>query len=109
MELKEFLKGTISQIADTVSELNSCDKMVKLIVNPYNDNNFGMIARNGNSYKQTTLHFKVALTVIDSDSSSGKVGVFTGWLGASASSGTTNQSNSVSSVEFDLDVLLPQG
>lgn len=109
MELKDFLKDTITQISEAISDLNNQDSEIKIIVNPTNNNSLGMINKNGCEYKQTSLHFQIALTVIESGTSGGKVGVFTGWLGASAKSEQQNHSQSATSVDFHLDVLLPQG
>lgn len=108
MDLKDFIKDTVTQLSEAVSELNK--QGTSIIVNPTNANGTGMINRsNGNSYKQTTLHFNIALTILDEGTAGGKVGVFAGWIGGTADAATKVQQQSVSSLDFNLDVLLPQG
>lgn len=110
MDLKEFIKETISQISDAIVDLNEQKDGSRLIVNPTSTNGNDMITKlDGNSYKQTTLHYNIALTVSDEGSSGGKIGVLGGWFGASADAASKNQSQALTSLAFRLDVLFPQG
>lgn len=109
MELKEFIKDTISQIADAVDELNKRNDGVPLIVNPTSTNGKNMINKAGSSYNMTTINFNIALSVSDEGSSGGKIGVFAGWIGGAATSENKNQSQALTSLNFQLDVVLPQG
>lgn len=109
MNLKDFIKDTITQMAEAVDELNRKKDGPQIIVNPQTSDGEGMVYRMSNTYKQTTIHYNIALTILDEDASGGKIGVFGGWIGGSAKSENKNQSQALTSLDFYLDVLLPQG
>lgn len=96
-------------MAEAVTELNSRNDALHIVVNPNTTAGDNIVNTYNGSYKQTTIHFNVALTVSDEGSSGGKIGVFGGWLGGAANSETKNQSQALTSLDFQLDVLLPQG
>ena len=108
MDLKEFIKDTITQMAEAVDELNS-QKDIPIIVNPTTIDGKNIVTKSGRTYKQTTIHYNVAITILDEGSSGGKIGIFGGWIGGSANSENKNQSQALTSLDFHLDVLLPQG
>lgn len=109
MNLKDFIKDTITQMAEAVDELNGKKGGVGLIVNPCTDYGDNVVTKAGCSYKQTSVHFNVALTILDEGATGGRIGVFGGWIGSSAKSESKNQSQALTSLDFELDVLLPQG
>ena len=109
MDLKEFIKETISQISDAIVDLNEQKDGSMLIVNPTSTNGKGMITKGYCTYKQTTLHYNIAITVLDEGTAGSKIGVLGGWFGASADAASKNQSQALTSLDFCLDVLFPQG
>lgn len=109
MDLKSFIKETISQMAEAVYELNNNDNSPKIIVNPTSVNGKDMITTGTNSYKQTTIQYHVAITLLDEGSTEGKIGILTGVFGGGVGSGSKNQSQALTSLDFSLDVILPQG
>lgn len=109
MDLKEFIKETISQISDAIVDLNKQKDGSMLVVNPTSTNGNDMIVKDNCTYKQTTLHYNIALTVLDEGTAGGKIGVLGGWFGASADAAQKNQSQALTSLDFRLDVLFPQG
>lgn len=109
MDLKDFIKETISQIAEAVVDLNNNQNEIQMIVNPASSNGEDMIYKAGCSYKQTTLHYNIALSVTDEGSTGGKIGVLGGFFGGLAENAAKNQSGAITSLDFQLDVLLPQG
>ena len=108
MDLKEFIKETISQISEAIIDLNQQKESI-LIVNPASTNGPDMIDKGYNTYKQTALHYNIALTILDEGSAGGKIGVLGGWFSGSAEAGSKNQSQALTSLDFRLDVLFPQG
>lgn len=62
MDLKDFIKDTVTQMAQAVSELNA-DKNLGIIVNPNTIDGNDMVNTSSNSYKQTSIHYHVALTI----------------------------------------------
>ncbi len=109
MDLKHFIKDTITQMAEAVYELNSEKDGPKIIVNPITEDGDNIVTKAGCTYKQTTIHYNIALTILDEGASGGRIGVFSGWIGGSAKSESKNQSQALTSLNFQLDVLLPQG
>lgn len=108
MDLKEFIKDTVSQMAQAISELNA-DENLDIVVNPQTSSENDMVVRGGCSYKQTSIHFNIALTISDEGNTGGKIGVLGGFFAGGVSTNSKNQSQALTSLDFRLDVLLPQG
>lgn len=111
MELKEFIKDTITQIAEAVQELNNEQSTRCLVVNPSSSsmNHDREFVYHGSSHNQTLLNFHLSLTASDKTGSSGKVGVLTGMFGIGVNADAKNEEGSLTTLSFKLPVLLPQG
>ena len=102
MELKEFIKDTVTQIADAVTELNGGTSKYPLTINPIGD-----IGKQDSNYIEiaskhcyiTNIEFNLSLTT--------KVGVFASIIGVGVSSNEDAQNGSVSRIKFSLPMLLP--
>lgn len=110
MELKQFIKDSVSQIAEAVEELNQENKDSQLVVNPASscshDRDFFYCSGSRN---QTILNFHLVLSASEKNGSSAKVGVFTGWFGVRGDMDAINEGGNSTTLSFKLPVLLPQG
>ena len=90
MELKDFIKSTITQIKESVEELNEEFEEGKAIVNPLyaKSLNRSMIGRTG-------------------DGKEGKIGIMSSIIGMGASSKSDNQNISTNRIQFTIPVMLP--
>lgn len=107
MDVKDFVKSTISQIADAIRELNA-DNESNIRVNICslkNASSTGAVS----SYYETVLDFKLALTVNDKSGSSASVGILTGFFGGGVKGDTAIENAAVSTVSFKIPVMFPQG
>lgn len=107
MELKEFIKSTISQIGDAVSELNQDDN--GLIVNPNFSESRNHIEYRNEAFVMTTIDFHIDLAVDEKNLKNGQVGVLANVIGIGGKYEAHKQSQSSTTIDFSLDVLLPQG
>ena len=106
MELKEFIKDTVTQIADAVTELNGGTSKYPLTINPIGD-----IGKQDSNYIEiaskhcyiTNIEFNLSLTTSDNK----EVGVFASIIGVGVSSNEDAQNGSVSRIKFSLPMLLP--
>lgn len=110
MELKDFIKDTVTQISEAVTELNGGQAKYKLTVNPISSN--GISERNSINTAYDTCHvtnieFDLTLTSSENSGSSAKVGVFASVVGVGASSNSGANNESVSKIRFALPVVLP--
>lgn len=110
MELKEFIKEAVSQIADAVTELNEGTTEFKLIANPIrtsSGDSSDLIILDDGCRKITNIDFNLSLTTSENKGSDAKIGVFASVVGIGASSNENAQNESVSKINFTLPVLLP--
>lgn len=107
MELKEFIKSTISQIGDAVKELNEEDRGI--IVNPNTSYSKDFINYKDQAFVKTTIEFHIDLAIDEKNLKNGQVGVLANIIGIGGKYESHKQSQSSTSIDFRLDVLLPQG
>ena len=95
MELKDFIKSTITQIKESVEELNEEFEEGKAIVNPLyaKSLNRSMIGRTGANV--TDIDFDLSLSVTETDGKEGKIGIM------SSINISTNR------IQFTIPVMLP--
>lgn len=109
MELKEFIKEAVFQIADAVTELNEGTEF-KLIANPIrtsSGDSSDLIILDDGCRKITNIDFALSLTTSENKGSDAKIGVFASVVGIGASSNENAQNASMSKINFTLPVLLP--
>ena len=110
MELKDFIKDTVTQIAEAVTELNGGQTKYKLTVNPISSS--GISNRNSINVGYDTCHvtnieFDLTLTASENKENNAKVGVFASAIGLGVSSNNGANNESVSKIRFSLPVVLP--
>lgn len=79
MELKEFIKDIVTQIADAVTELNGGTSKFNLAVNPIvsiGGINKGTLQIGRQECVLTNIEFNLSLTTSENKGSDAKVGVF---------------------------------
>lgn len=107
MELKDFIKSTITQIKESVEELNEEFEEGKAVVNPLfaESPNRSMIRANGANI--TDIDFDLSLSVTETDGKEGKIGIMSSIIGMGASSKSDNQNISINRIQFTIPVMLP--
>lgn len=112
MELKEFIKDTVTQIADAVTELNGGTSKYKLTVNPitsitngFSENDTIDVAND--RCKITNIEFDLVLATSEDKGHTAKVGVLANIVGMGISSDNNAKNESVNKIRFSLPVLLP--
>jgi hypothetical protein len=110
MELKEFIKETIKQIALGVKEAQDETKDSGAIINPsgmsVGDKGDKYLRHDGWRYVQD-LEINVAVTILDKEGSKGGLGVVTGLFSAGASTNSEAMNTKVSTVKFNIPIALP--
>ncbi|WP_282149254.1 hypothetical protein [Algibacter lectus] len=110
MELKEFIKTTITQISQGIieaqEELNGND----MIVNPSglatNSNGDKYLRTDGWRYVQN-IEINVGVTAIEKEGEKAGIGIVTGILSGGAQASSDNSNQTVSTIRFDIPVALP--
>jgi len=107
MDIKTFLKSTILQISEAIEELNQELKDPNVAVNPRgvldaNNQNSGSIAEN-----IIAIDFDLSVYVESGDEKGGKIGVFSGILGAGISGAEKELNRTANRIKFTLPVLFP--
>lgn len=103
MELKEFIKGTVSSIANAVTELNEEMKDTGLKVNPERGGHFDGTVYDNDNHVIHNIKFDLQITAAEKSEAGG--GIKINVLKAGISSATNDQT--VSTIHFSLDVVLP--
>ena len=103
MELKDFIKTTVSDIAGAVTELNAELGCTGLQVNPLQDNHVGGTRYNCDGQQIQDIEFNLQITAIEKSEAGG--GLKINVLKADMSKGSSDQT--VSSIRFSLSVVLP--
>lgn len=110
MELKDFIKSAITQIAESVEELNLEFEDKKVVVNPTSANgirDIPMIVTHAKSYNITNIDFDLSVVAESNEGNSGKVGVLASVIGIGISSSEAKTQHSESKLKFSLPVMLP--
>ncbi|WP_026954687.1 hypothetical protein [Algoriphagus vanfongensis] len=111
MELKEFIKQSLTQIAQGVKESQEDLLEVGAIVVPdktyKNADSFFIKTDSIGRQEVTEINFKIGVTINESSESKGGIGVMSGFLniGGSIESGNSNQN--VNTIEFTIPMVLP--
>jgi len=105
IELKDFIKGTISDIALAIKELNEENADIGLLVNP---NNYDQIRTNeysliGDGRLVKDIEFNLSISASDTTEAGG--GLKINVLKAGISNETNN--STVSTIRFSIPVVLP--
>ncbi|HEG44492.1 MAG TPA: hypothetical protein ENH94_10640 [Phycisphaerales bacterium] len=118
MNLKEFIKETITEISGAISECNAELTDDGTIVNPKNVSGasieFGKIygyLEKGKDYKRPVhlVHFDVAVTATDKTGKKGGIGIAVGSIGLGAQGKSEAENVSFSKLTFSIPVALPVG
>ena len=110
MELKEFIKSTIKQIAESVDELNQEFDGKQTFVNPTNIKGIGekpYVPFAFTNYNVTNIDFDLSVDVENKEGTTGKVGVLASVIGVGVSSTEGRVQHSESKVRFTIPVILP--
>lgn len=75
MELKEFIKQTITDIKDAISELNQESESDNAVVNPLNIDDLKHPKTEGTHRNVTDIQFDLSLSVMEEKGKEGKLGV----------------------------------
>lgn len=110
MELKEFIKTTITQISQGIMEAQAELEGSDMIVNPS-----GLAtSTNGDKYLRTdgwryvqNIEINVGITAFEKEGGKAGIGIVTGILSGGAQTSTDNSNQIVSTVKFDIPVALP--
>jgi len=113
MNLKDFVRDTLTQIVDGVIEARKILVEKNADVNPIGGH-FDQAALGGKQWsfeKGITefVNFNVALTQEDATGTKGGIGVFLGGVGLGAQGRSEASSGSLSRIEFRVPILLPPG
>ncbi|KAB4116157.1 hypothetical protein [Bacteroides uniformis] len=109
MELKSFIKSTITQIVESIEELNAELSSDTVIVNPTDvkkaDTPF--INKNYKTHSISNIDFDLTVSITDNAETGAKVGVMASVIGLGASSKEGTQNASISKIRFNIPVMLP--
>lgn len=103
MELKDFIKATIKDISDAVTELNEEMSEKKLLVNPVpNNHQDGMVYSEDGRWLQK-IEFNISVTTSDESEKNGGLKIYVAKAGISE----TAKNEATSSLQFHITVALP--
>lgn len=110
MELKEFIKTTITQISQGIIEAQEELDGNDMIVNPSglatNSNGDKYLRTDGWRYVQN-IEINVGVTAIEKEGEKAGIGIVTGILSGGAQASSDNSNQTVSTIRFDIPVALP--
>lgn len=109
MDLKEYVKSTISQLSEAVEELND-ELGDKTVVNPIRPDMSGenvIIDRKNGTRMVTDVCFELSTSIIDNKENGAKVGIFSSIVGLGANTVSGSNNSAISKVTFSIPVLLP--
>lgn len=107
MELKEFIKQTITDIKDAISELNQEFESDNAVVNPLNIDDLKHPQTEGSRRNVTDIQFDLSLTVIEEKGKEGKLGVMNSIVSLGGSTQTGNSRENVNRIQFTIPVCFP--
>ena len=112
MEIKDFVKATITQITEAIEELNQELASRETIVNPRGlDQHSGGVPIGGDratlSHTAQIIEFDLLLQVTEGHGSGGRLGIFTSWVGLGGESKTEMENAAASRIKFSIPVVFP--
>ena len=109
MDIKDFIKSTVTQISEAVKELNEelSNNGEGTIVNPYNVQRHQKVTSESGWGTITDINFDLCVTAESGKEASGKVGVFSSIVGWGVSGKEDNSNKSISRIQFTIPVMLP--
>jgi hypothetical protein len=113
MELKDYIKETLTQIIQGVSEAQKFAAENNSKINPsnvqlfYKGDNPIYSDKNNNNYAQI-IDFDIAITVTEGNNNKGGVGVFFGTFGAGGQIENQQMNSNVNRIKFSVPVFLPK-
>ena len=110
MELKDFIKTTLTQISDGIIEAQNEIKGTDMIINPAGlaTNSVGdkYLKTSGWRYVQN-IEINVGVTVAEKDGEKAAIGIVTGILSGGLQASSDNSNQTVSNLKFNIPVALP--
>ena len=110
MELKDFVKTTLTQIAQGISEAQEEIDGTDMIINPAGlaSNQIGdkYLRTDGWRYVQD-IEINVGITEIENEGGKAGIGIVTGFLSGGAQSSSDNSNQIISTIKFKIPVALP--
>lgn len=110
MELKEFIKTTLTQISQGITEAKDELEGKDMIVNPAglasNSNGEKYLRTDGWRYVQE-IEINVGVTAIEKEGEKAGIGIVTGILSGGAQASSDNSNQTVSTIKFNIPVALP--
>lgn len=110
MELKDFVKTALTQIAQGIIEAKEEIKDTDMIINPAGlaSNEIGdkYLRTNGWRYVQD-IEINVGITEIVNEGGKAGIGIVTGFLSGGAQISNNNSNQSISTIKFKIPVALP--
>ncbi len=111
MELRDFVKETLVQIAEGVSEAQERADSLGAHVNPRLTRSSNYASQQGflnsESGAAQVVGFDVALTVTEGTGTKGGIGIFAGAVSLGSSGQSSAENSSVSRVKFSVPLALP--
>jgi len=113
MELKEFVRQTIAEIAEGVGEAQQDVASKGACVNPAllgrvsNASDLGFLPTSAGV--ASILQFDVALSAKEGTDTKGGIGVVSGFVNLGSSGASNAENSSISRVQFNVPVALPRG
>ncbi len=96
MNVKEFVKESISQIIIGLDELQNDDKLKRAVVVPYHSN-------------RQEVEFDIAVTAVEGKETGGKAGISVWSIGAGVSGKSESTNSTLSRIKFSVPMELPKG
>ena len=110
MELKEFIKTTLTQISQGITEAQEEVKDNDMIINPAslssNSNGEKYLRTDGWRYVQD-IEINVGVTAIEKEGEKAGIGIVTGILSGGVQASNDNSNQTVSTIKFNIPVALP--
>lgn len=112
MDLQEFVKQTLTQIIEGVTDAQKQVSEKGGEINPHINTSHEQLGKQGFLFSSEgpvqIVKFDVALTVGEGKGTKGGIGVFAGVVGLGSSGESSSENSSVSRVEFSVPLLLPK-
>ena len=110
MQLKEFIKSTLTQISEGILEAQKEMENSEMIINPSglasNQKGDKFLNTKGQRYVQD-IEINVGVTAIENEGDKAAIGIVTGLLSGGAQSSSENTNQTVSTIKLTIPVALP--